>query len=147
MSKPAGEFQIGLERLDAYEFEVQFDKPQYERILLDEPAPLGRDQAPNASRILAAAVGNCLSASLLFCLKKAGVEAGGLRTDVQVQLVRNENNRLRIGSVDVTLHPSVPDGAALAGCLSTFEDFCVVTQSVRAGLEVRVKVEPEPEKG
>lgn len=32
---------------------------------------------------------------------------------------------------------------AVAKCLGSFEDFCVVTQSVREGIDVRVRVEPE----
>ena len=33
------------------------------------------------------------------------------------------------------------DGPGLLACLDGFEDFCVVTQSVREGLEVNVNVE------
>jgi hypothetical protein len=58
-------------------------------------------------------------------------------------MVRNEQKRLRIGTVDVTLSPHMDaDSTQLAGCLDQFEDFCVVTQSVREGLDVRVHVEP-----
>lgn len=34
------------------------------------------------------------------------------------------------------------DAAALGNCLDVFEDFCVVTQSVREGIDVEVTVEP-----
>ena len=58
------------------------------------------------------------------------------------QIVRNEARRLRIGKVSVTLHTDLPLGdPALASCLSTFEDFCIVTQSVRQGIDVAVRVE------
>ena len=67
-------FSLTVEQVDGFEFRVRFDKDQYEDLILDEPAPLGRDRAPNAARILAA-------------------------------------------------------------------DFCVVTQSVRQGLDVRVHVD------
>ena len=36
-----------------------------------------------------------------------------------------------------------PRDATLQKCLGMFEDFCVVTQSVRDGLDVEVKVEPQ----
>lgn len=144
MSTPAGGFEVHVERIAGFEFRVRFDKPQFEDVLVDEPPPLGQDHGPNATRLLAAAVGNCLAASLLFCSKKAGVELEGMRADVLVHLARNEQRRLRIGWLDVTLVPLVPVGAALGEeCLRTFEDFCVVTQSVRQGLDVRVAVRPE----
>ena len=109
---------------------------------MDEPAPLGLDRAPNAARILAAAVGNCLSASLVFCLQKAGFGIRHLESTVEVDLVRNSERRLRIGRIDVTLRPIVESGTVdIADCLNEFEDFCVVTQSVRHGLDVHVHVD------
>lgn len=135
-------FAVHVDRLDGYEFRVRFDKDHYDDLRLDEPPPLGKDTAPNAARILAAAIGNCLSASLVFCLQRSGVKIGKLTSDVNVELVRNPDRRLRVGRVDVTLRPEIEsDRAELARCISTFEDFCVVTQSVRDGVDVHVRVE------
>jgi uncharacterized OsmC-like protein len=141
VSAVASRFSIHVEQIDGFEFRVKFDKDQFAPLLLDEPPPLGRDGAPNAARVLAAAIGNCLSASLVFCLKKANVAVSGVSADVDVEIVRNEGRRLRIGKVNVTLHTNLPpNDPALASCLSTFEDFCIVTQSVRQGIEVAVQV-------
>ena len=140
-TQPAGEFTLQVEQIDGFDFRVRFDKEQYPELRMDEPAPLGRDAAPNPARILAAAIGDCLSASLVFCLKRRGVVVTGLRSEVRVQLVRNENKRLRVGKVDVAIHAREPiPQAVLAPCLETFEDFCVVTQSVREGIDVHVEV-------
>jgi len=38
---------------------------------MDEPEPMGGNSGPNACKVLAATIGNCLTASLLFCLQKA----------------------------------------------------------------------------
>ncbi len=138
---PAGEFTLHVDQVDGYEFRVRFDKQEHAALTMDEPAPLGRDSAPNPARILAAAIGDCLSASLIFCLKRRGVAVAGLRSEVKVALVRNEHKRLRIGRVDVAIHPRDPiPEEALTECLKTFEDFCVVTQSVREGIDVSVNV-------
>jgi uncharacterized OsmC-like protein len=140
----ASQFSLHVEQVDGFQFLVKFDNATFEPLRLDEPPPLGRDTAPNAARILAAAIGNCLSASLVFCLQKGGVAATGVSADVGVQIIRNETRRLRIGKINVTLHTNLPpDHPALAACLRSFEDFCLVTQSVRQGIEVGVVVENE----
>lgn len=144
----AGEFTLHVEQVDGFDFRVRFDKERYADLRMDEPPPLGHDASPNPARILAAAIGDCLSASLVFCLKRRGVVVDGLRSEVRVQLVRNENKRLRIGNVEVSIHPQgpIPD-EALDACLKTFEDFCVVTQSVRDGIDVKVNVSRPPTAG
>lgn len=142
MSEPAGSFDLTLEQLEGYEFKVGFDKP-YPELHTDEPPPLGKDVGPNPARMLAVSVANCLSASLIFCLSKKGEKVAGVKSKVHVELVRNEQRRLRIGSVDVTIQaPVARDSAALLACLDDFEDFCIVTQSVRSGLKVNVDVQP-----
>ena len=116
---------------------------------LDEPPPLGGGSGPNASAALGAAVGNCLSASLLFCLERAHLEVEDLRAEVRVTPVRNAEGRRRIGSIEVVLRPALEGvGEGRFGrCLELFEDYCVVTESVRQGIDVSVRVEPEMPSG
>jgi organic hydroperoxide reductase OsmC/OhrA len=136
-------FDLELEQLGGYEFKVKFDNAAFAELLLDEPAPLGGDKGPNASRLIGAAVANCLSASLMFCLAgKFKQQVGPLHTRVHGELVRNPQNRLRIGRLDVTiqLSESAADVRHLDRCLAQFEDFCVVTESVRHGIPVGVRV-------
>jgi organic hydroperoxide reductase OsmC/OhrA len=136
-------FDVELEQLSGYEFKVKFDNPQLAELLLDEPPPLGGDKGPNASRLIGAAVANCLSASLLFCLAaKFKQSIGPLRTQAHGTLVRNDKGRLRIGRLDVTIQiaEAVADVRHFERCLAQFEDFCVVTESVRHGIAVSVRV-------
>jgi organic hydroperoxide reductase OsmC/OhrA len=67
----------------------------------------------------------------------------GMHTEVTVQHTRNEKGRLRIGKIDVQITPSIeePDPQKLQRCLDMFEDFCVVTQSVRKGIDVSLTVQ------
>ncbi|KPK34019.1 MAG: hypothetical protein AMJ65_18940, partial [Phycisphaerae bacterium SG8_4] len=113
-----------------------------EPLLLDEPEPLGDDRGPNASRLVGAAVGNCLSASLLFCLEKAKQHVNGIKTDVVGTSRRNEMGRWRIARLEVriTLDVEADHAERLKRCLSLFEDYCVVTASVRKGIQVDVEV-------
>jgi uncharacterized OsmC-like protein len=140
MTDVAHRFTIAVEQIDGFEFRVRFDKPEHAEIRLDEPTPLGHDAAPNAVRLLAAAIGNCLAASLVFCAKRRGAELSRVRAEVDVEMVRNEAKRLRVGRITVTLDAPAADPAILAACLPVFEDFCTVTQSVRRGIDVEVRV-------
>jgi uncharacterized OsmC-like protein len=127
-----------------YQFLVDFQHEGVAALLLDEPEPLGEGRGPNAARMLAAAVGNCLSASALFCMRKARVDVRGMRTTVHASLVRTGRGRLRVGAIRVQINPEVAsaDLDRIGRCLELFEDYCVVTQSVRDGLNVAVEVQP-----
>ena len=140
-----GRFTINLEHLEGYEFKVKFDWDQVPGLLLDEPRPLGGANGPNASRMLAAAAANCLSASLMFCVNKQEVPPEAIRTAVTCRVVRNEKKRLRIGGLDVRIQVSgeMEQAARMRRCLDLFEDFCVVTASIRDGIPVAVEVVSE----
>lgn len=136
------EFSITLEHLDGYAFRLSFDETTIAPLLVDEPPPLGESRGPNPSRLIAAAVANCLTASLLFCLQKARVQPAGLRASARGRLVRNGQGRLRLGGIDVTLtlDPGAEGQPRLDRCLGLFEDYCVVTESIRQGVPVSVRV-------
>lgn len=135
-------FKLELEQIQDYEFRVKFDWPDVADLMLDEPAPLGRSTGPNAARLIGVAVANCLSSSLLFCMRKFKQTPGPLHADVTGELVRNEHGRLRLGRFDVTIRlaDAVGDIKHFDRCLQQFEDFCVVTESVRKGIPVGVRV-------
>jgi len=137
------EFSVDLELRDGYRFGVDFDQEWVPVLQVDEPPPLGEGQGPNAKLLLAAAAGSCMSSSLLFCLRRARVDVAGMRTRVSGTMVRNERGRLRIGEMKVTLIPSMTpeDAARSARCLELFEDFCVVGESIRAGIPLQVEVD------
>jgi len=143
MNEVISQFSIQIDQVDGFEFRVKFDKEHHADLVMDEPAPLGQDRAPNPARILAAAIGNCLAASLLFCFQKSKVKTGPIRTGVRVEIARNEQKRLRVHKVEVKIDPGIEeaDKAGALRCLSLFEDYCTVTASIRQGIPVEVTVE------
>lgn len=145
MSEEVGKFTIHLEQEEAYAFRVKFDLNKAQDILMDEPPPLGQRNGPNASRLLTAAAANCLSASLMFCLAKEEVPAEAVKTEATCTLVRNEKKRLRVGQIDVriTAGDALLDSKKRDRCMNLFEDFCVVTASLRQGIPVGVEVYSE----
>lgn len=135
-------FTIRLEQTSDYQFTVAFDDPKFADLLLDEPPPLGAGAGPNAARLVAAAVANCLSASLLFSVRKFKQDPGRVTAEATTRIARNEAGRFRISGVEVTIRMDAAGDAVahLERSLAQFEEFCIVTQSVRQGIPVAVKV-------
>lgn len=111
-------------------------------LVSDEAPPVGTGKGPSPLQLLAAAVGNCLSASLLFALRKFKQAPEPIRARVEAVTGRNEQKRVRVQRVKVRLDLGVPADRLehLDRALAQFEDFCTVTASVRAAIPVDVEV-------
>jgi organic hydroperoxide reductase OsmC/OhrA len=134
--------ELSLEQVEDYEFRVRFDGTAMPDLTTDETSPLGGEKGPNPSRLLAAGVANCLAASLLFALRKFKNSPGRLAAKVRATLTRNEHGRLRIThmAVDLQLADAASAFEHADRALAQFEDFCIVTESVRQGITVDVNV-------
>ena len=134
--------RLTLEQESDYAFRIHFDETDIPDLLTDEPEPLGKGEGPNPTRLLLSAVANCLSASLLFALRKFKNSPGKLVTQATAELVRNEQGRLRVGHIhaDIRLAEAGAAHASLERILAQFENFCVVTESVREGIDVSVSI-------
>jgi len=135
-------FELSLEQVDNYEFRVRFGDASIPELVTDEPAPLGAGSGPNPARLLVAAVANCLAASLIFALRKFKNDPGRLHAEARATLSRNESRRWRVERIEVDMHLSDDADALehLDRILGQFEEFCIVTQSVREGVQVDVRV-------
>ena len=138
-------FSVSMKREEGFVFKVDFGIPDTINLIMDEPDPVGKNKGPNASKVLAAAMGNCLSASLMFCLQRARAEVGDIETNVEGLLMRNENGRWRISEVNVEISPEIDLDkfqSQYDRCMDLFEDFCIVSQSVEQGIPINVNVKP-----
>jgi organic hydroperoxide reductase OsmC/OhrA len=138
-SPPLG---LTLERRSGYEFLVRLDEPMVPEFIVEEGPPIGEGRGPSPDALLGTAIGSCLASSLLFCLTKAHVVVDKFSARVELERVRNERGRLRIGSVKVALMVEMPDDQRerFERCRQIFEDYCTVTESVRHGISVEVDV-------
>src|SRR5579864_1128234 len=138
-------FTLDLVLRQGYEADVRFGNGAAPSLTIDEPPPLGTGHGPDPSSVLAAAVAGCLTSSLAFCLRKSRVDLRGITVHVSGVHGRNEKGRLRVTKLDVKIVPTVAaaDRERLGRCEELFEDFCVVTDAVRHGIEVDVRVEPQ----
>jgi uncharacterized OsmC-like protein len=132
---------IQLKQRKDYQFDITFggDVPN---VMGDEPAPLGSGQGPSPVQFLAAAVGNCLSDSLLFALRKFKQAPEPITCDVTAEVGRNTEGRVRVLNIKAVLTLGVPAASLehLDRVLSQFESYCTVTQSVGQGIPVTTEV-------
>ncbi|MGV0961961.1 MAG: OsmC family protein [Limnohabitans sp.] len=137
----ATSIQVSLHQQHDYRFDIVFggDVPI---VTSDEPAPLGTGLGPSPVQLLSAAVGNCLSDSLLFALRKFKQAPEPIHCQIRSEVGRNADNRLRVLRIDAVLTLGVPGErlAHLDRVLDTFETYCTVTQSVALGIPVTIRV-------
>ena len=132
---------VTITRQDKFKFLIDFE-PGLGQIMGDEAPPIGDGTGPTPAHLLAAAMANCLSASLVFAIGKFKGDPGHLVTTATWEVGRNEQNRLRVTGVNVaiTLGVAADTLPRLDRALEQFEDFCTVSQSVRAGIPFNVTV-------
>ncbi|MAL02258.1 MAG: peroxiredoxin [Alcaligenaceae bacterium] len=132
---------VQLKQKKDFQFEINFGN-NLPTILGDEPPPIGEGKGPSPAQFLAAAVGNCLSDSLFFAIKKYNGNPEPIECDVTATIGRNEQGRLRI----THMHAAIQLGAAaedlshLERVLTQFEAFCTVTQSVGQGIPIDISI-------
>ena len=131
-----------LEQEGPYAFKVSFEGTALEALHTDEAPPLGGGTGPGPSDLLLAGVANCLSASLLFALRKFKNAPGPIRAEISASKQRNAEGRWRIprATATITLSDKASDLGNFERVMAQFEEFCIVTQSVREGIAVDVTV-------
>ena len=133
--------RVELAQQQDYRFAVHFGDAVPD-LLADEPPPLGTGAGPSPVQLLAAAVGDCLSNSLLFALRKFKQKPEPISCAVEAGVGRNAQGRLRVLTIKavLTLGVAGPSVEHLDRALEQFEAFCTVTQSVGQGIAITVEV-------
>lgn len=133
--------RVALRQQQDYRFEIDFGVG-VPALIGDEKAPLGSGTGPTPVQLLAAAVGNCLSDSLLFALRKFKQAPEPIHTEVTADIGRNAEGRLRVQGMTVRLQLGVPADTLqhLDRVLEQFENFCTVASSVSQGIPLQVAV-------
>ncbi len=79
----------------------------------------------------------------MFCLQRSKLEVKSIRAEVTTNIARNEDGRWRINNIQVQILVATEeqDEKRLKRCMDIFENYCIVTASVRQGIPVDVTVE------
>ena len=135
------QIEVRLEQQEGFRFSINFGSG-IPALIGDEAPPLGGGSGPSPVQLLAASVGNCLSDSLYFALKKFKQDPQGISTVVTGTVGRNAEGRLRVLQLAVTATLGAPAASIdhLDRALAQFEEFCTVAQSVGQGIPIEVAV-------
>ena len=138
---PGKTIRVELSQRNDYRFDIGFGDA-IPVLTSDEPAPLGTGLGPSPVQILCAAVGNCLSDSLLFAFRKFKHEPSPIQCVVTAEVGRNGDNRLRVLHMNAQIRMGVLAASLdqVDHVLTQFEEYCTVTQSVRQGIPITVEV-------
>ena len=138
-------FRVDLRHEEGYRFVWQASEDGRQHggpIHSDEPDPVGEGSGPATPALLGAAVGHCLSASLLEALRHAHVGVEDCQTQVLAVVAPNDQGLPRIDHMDVVIRPRLSSPSPRTRrCQEVFERHCTVTSSVREGVDVRVRVD------
>lgn len=128
----------------------------YQRIgnlLIDET--LDRESnnlwGPDAASLLGLSILSCLSASFIFCLNKRNLNPDDLEGYAEVSFTKDEKNYEHVKQIKVKIKPKTNDPDTLKRmkqCVREmrdgemyFEKTCIITPSVRNGIDIDVDIE------
>ena len=121
-------------------------------LLIDESLEEKQEKVgPDAASLLGLAIISCLSASLLFCLNKRNLNLDDLEAKADISFKEPKKGYMRVDSIEVKMLPKTNDPEVLKRlkqCIKEvkdghmfFEESCIITPSVREGIDIRVNIE------
>ncbi|MFX1441926.1 MAG: OsmC family protein [Promethearchaeota archaeon] len=133
-------------------FKVNLAHNKLKELFIDESmSEKSQMWGPDAAQLLAMALLGCLNASFLFCLNKRNLTVDDLEAHAEISFKKIEKGYTRVDKINVKIVPKTTDPVTLKRinqCIKKmkngnmfFEETCIITESVRQGIEVNVDVE------
>lgn len=143
MSEPK-KVNVGLSLEEGMIFKCELGEMKVEDCYVDDEHDTEASMwGPNPSRMLGMAVMGCLSSSFIFCLKKKGLSLDDLKATAEVTIARNEKGFWRVKKIDVDIKVRIEDPETRKRadqCKKFWQQFCLVTEAVREGIEIDVNL-------
>ncbi|MFW9930774.1 MAG: OsmC family protein [Candidatus Thorarchaeota archaeon] len=144
MSEPK-KVNVGLSLEEGMIFKCELGEMKVEDCYVDDEHDTEASMwGPNPSRMLGMAVMGCLSSSFIFCLKKKGLSLDDLKATAEVTITRNEKGFWRVRKIDVDIKVKIEDlevRKRADQCKKFWQQFCLVTEAVREGIEIDVNLD------
>ena len=112
------DFRVDLRHVGGYRFVSQASEDgcrHGELFASDEPDPVGEASGPATPALLGAAIGHCLSASLVETLRHAHITLVDMQTAVTAVVAPNDEGLPRIDHVEVVLKPMLREPSKRSG--------------------------------
>ena len=136
---------VGLALQEEMIFKCDLGSTKMNDLYIDERHVKGVDKiGPDPARLLGLAVLGCLEASFEFCMQKKNFKLNELRGKAEVLMKKNEKGFWRVKKINIEINPTIenPEMRKRADqCKKMFEQYCIVTQSVREGIEINVNLD------
>ncbi len=144
-SEKSFKINISIEWLKDLVFKLNFQNSSLPELYIDETHDMKSPEAigPDPARLLLSAVMGCLNASFAFCLKKAHIPLKKMNALGELTLKYNADGFLRISRMDIELIPEIEIKKGIPRmekCMKIFHNYCTITESVRKGIPVDVKI-------
>jgi putative redox protein len=108
------------------------------RVLIDRPtAKGGEDRGPMGGELLLAALGGCFMSNLLAAIAAREAKVSNIRTQVTGTL---DGAPARFVAIDATVSADCADPELLAKLVTIAERACIVSNTLRDVVELRVRV-------
>ncbi|MHA1273308.1 MAG: OsmC family protein [Promethearchaeota archaeon] len=117
----------------------------FSNIHIDEPKSFhGTNLGPSSVEYLLIGIGGCIGSTFIYCFRKNKIEIENFSIIVDGQLKHiGPKNRLRLINVDVFIDFKPKPGQEkekIELCKKIYEEHCIVSNSIKAGLPINVKM-------
>ena len=117
----------------------------FDDIHIDEPESFhGTDKGPSPVEFFLIGIGGCLGSTFAYCLQRHNVEIDALEVVVDGQLKHaGPIMSLRLVDIAVELLVTARDNESsekIEQCIKSFQEYCIVTNSITQGIPLDVKV-------
>lgn len=107
-------------------------------VLIDRPqAKDGNDAGPMGGELLLAALGGCFNSNLLAAIRARGLPIHDITIEINGNLVDHPQ---RYDDIEMVVRSSFPDRAEFEKLVTIAERSCIVANSLRNGVNLRIRV-------
>ncbi len=136
--------KVGLKQEEEMIFKCDLGSLKMDNLYIDETNKKSTKKiGPSPTKLLALSVLGCLAASFSFCLQKKDFSLSGLEGKAEVTIARNDKGFWRVKKIDVEMNPKIDTSEMRKRadkCRKFFEQYCIISESLRTGFEVNVNL-------
>jgi len=144
MKKNEARVKVGIKLTENMIYKCDLGQINMDDLFIDETRKKRTDRiGPSPTKLLALSILGCLAACFEFCLQKKGFTLSDLDGRAEVTFARNEKNIWRIKKINVEFLPKIDNPEmrkSVAQCKRLFEQYCIITESLRKGIEIDVNL-------